>query len=289
MQEANLELKKAAVGEQEMKSECNSLRLALDAARLTVTNRDAECTRLQQSLHASRAELAELAAKHRCIPQQPSCLATLKQCRWRLCTCSWSRDALSAVLGRDRKTFAVFKILLPVCWSQQTAVPSAVSSATFNASQSWCLVGQAAGAQHGGRPAADGSCGPAQHPHRRPGSSACHAAGHTAGPIPEHPRARSAHSAGSGAHRSLSTARSILSTQPARTALPGAASWTGLKSLLWQAACLTALPLFNTPICRIFASVWFGRGRGRRHSPVIGRQVEFVMPWRGDRVRGHLD
>ena len=66
-QAANLELKGAAAGEQEMKSECNSLRLALDAARLAVTNRDAECTRLQQSLHGSRAELVELAAKHRCL------------------------------------------------------------------------------------------------------------------------------------------------------------------------------------------------------------------------------
>lgn len=67
MQAANLELKKAAAGEQEMKSECNSLRLALDAARLAVTTRDAECTRLQQSLHASRAELVDIAAKHRCL------------------------------------------------------------------------------------------------------------------------------------------------------------------------------------------------------------------------------
>ena len=94
-QAANLELKGAAAGEQEMKSECNSLRLALDAARLAVTHRDAECARLQQSLHASRAELVELAAKHRCVPQQPSCLATLIQCRWRRCTVSRSRDALS--------------------------------------------------------------------------------------------------------------------------------------------------------------------------------------------------
>ena len=76
MQAANLELKGAAAGEQEVKSECNSLRLALDAARLAVTNRDTECARLQQSLHASRAEMAELAAKHRCLPQQASCPTT---------------------------------------------------------------------------------------------------------------------------------------------------------------------------------------------------------------------
>ena len=75
MQAANLELKGAVAGEQEMKSECNSLRLAVDATRLAVTAKDAECMRLQQSLHASRAELVELAAKHRCLPGQAPRLA----------------------------------------------------------------------------------------------------------------------------------------------------------------------------------------------------------------------
>ena len=52
-------------GEQELKSECNSLRLAVDAAKQAAAAKDAECMRLQQSLHSSRCELVELAAKHR--------------------------------------------------------------------------------------------------------------------------------------------------------------------------------------------------------------------------------
>ena len=76
MQAASLELKGAAAGEQELKSECNSLRLAVDAARLAAAAKDAERARLQQSLHTSRAELMDLAAKHRCLPWQSSRLRT---------------------------------------------------------------------------------------------------------------------------------------------------------------------------------------------------------------------
>jgi hypothetical protein len=64
-QEANLLLKSAVASEQEMKGECNSLRLSVDAARQAVVNKDAECVRLQHSLHSGRCELVELAAKHR--------------------------------------------------------------------------------------------------------------------------------------------------------------------------------------------------------------------------------
>ena len=48
-----------------MKSECNSLHMSIDAARQAVAGKDAECMRLQQSLHSSRCEVADLAAKHR--------------------------------------------------------------------------------------------------------------------------------------------------------------------------------------------------------------------------------
>ena len=65
VQEANRDVKAAVAGEQELKGECNSLRMAVDAARQAVAARDAECMRLQQSLHSSRCELVELAAKHR--------------------------------------------------------------------------------------------------------------------------------------------------------------------------------------------------------------------------------
>ena len=51
-------------GEQELKGECNSLRMAVDTARQAVAARDAECMRLQQSLRSSRCELVELTAKH---------------------------------------------------------------------------------------------------------------------------------------------------------------------------------------------------------------------------------
>ena len=64
-QEANRELKGAVAGEQGMRSECNSLRMSIDAARQAVAAKDAECMRLQQSLHSSRCELVDLAAKHR--------------------------------------------------------------------------------------------------------------------------------------------------------------------------------------------------------------------------------
>lgn len=60
-----MDVKAAVAGEQKLKGECNSLRLAVDAARQAVAAKDAECMRLQQSLHSSRCELAELAAKHR--------------------------------------------------------------------------------------------------------------------------------------------------------------------------------------------------------------------------------
>ena len=73
-QEANLGVKAAAASEQELKGECNSLRLAIDAARQAVAARDAECMRLQQSLHSSRCELAELAAKHRHVCAPIPCL-----------------------------------------------------------------------------------------------------------------------------------------------------------------------------------------------------------------------
>ena len=66
-QEANLNVKAAAASEQELKAECSSLRLAVDAARQAAAARGAECMRLQQSLHSSRCELAELAAAHRCV------------------------------------------------------------------------------------------------------------------------------------------------------------------------------------------------------------------------------
>ena len=68
-QEANLAAKAAAAGEQELKGECNALRLAIDAARQAVAARDAECARLQHSLHSSRGELVELAAQHRYVGQ----------------------------------------------------------------------------------------------------------------------------------------------------------------------------------------------------------------------------
>lgn len=64
-QAANLELKAALAGDADMKSECNSLRLAVDAARNAVAARDAEIVRLQQSVHSGRCELVELTAKHR--------------------------------------------------------------------------------------------------------------------------------------------------------------------------------------------------------------------------------
>ena len=85
-QEVNLEVKAAAAGEQELKGECNSLRLAVDAARQAVAAKDAECMRLQQSLHSSRCELVELAAKHRCAGGYctPACTAgpTLDFIQW---------------------------------------------------------------------------------------------------------------------------------------------------------------------------------------------------------------
>ena len=116
VQAANLELKGAAAGEQEMKSECNSLRLALDAARLAVAGKDAECVRLQQSLHASRAELVELAAKHRCLPQQASCLASphhairgiAEECAAEMRCLRHSSALLSRILGNPAQSSRSF-------------------------------------------------------------------------------------------------------------------------------------------------------------------------------------